>query len=108
MATVSYRITSFVENLRMLDSVYVCPVACHRDVSERLLIMDPDGSWFLWMGDCGIPELIEIPRRLAGWIAVHPHMIRIAPLAEAPHMWFDISSLPVTPVPTERAGRSPS
>lgn len=106
MTTGSNQMTSFVENVRMFDgvSVYVCPVACHRDVSERLLVRDPDGSWFLWMGDETAAELVDVPHRLARWIAARPEMVPFGPQA----MWFDVSSLPVTPVPTEHAGHPPS
>ncbi|HEV2074495.1 MAG TPA: hypothetical protein VGR29_12770 [Thermomicrobiales bacterium] len=101
------------EFLTMPNTVYVCPVACHREFGERLLVRDPDGAWFLWMGDGGMPELIRVPARLAGWIADHPHMVPVASPGEVPHMWFEVSSLPVTPVapvapvPTERAGPPP-
>lgn len=92
----------------MPNTVYVCPVACHREVAECLLVVDPDGIWFLWMGDGGMPELTGIPQRLARWIAGHPHMTPVASPGEEPGMWFDVSSLPITPIPTERAGRFPS
>jgi len=91
----------------MLKTVYVCPVASHREVPERLLVRDPDDAWFLWMGDRETPGLVEIPQRLAGWIARHPHMAPVASLGEAPRMWFDVSSLPVMPVATD-AGRPSS
>lgn len=78
----------------MFDTVYVCPVACHRDVSERLLLTDPDGSWFLWMGDETVAELIDVPCGLAWWLAARPEM----KVLEHPEMWFDVASLPVIPV----------
>lgn len=78
----------------MFNTMYVCPVACHRDVSERLLLKGLEGSWFLWMGDEAVMEPIEVPRRFAGWIARRPEMKVLA----HPVMWFDVSSLPVTSV----------
>lgn len=75
------------------NMVYVCPVACHRQIGERLLLTDPDGAWFLWMGDIDTPAVIDVPPGLARWIADHPNMIRI----DGSRMWFDVASLPVRP-----------
>lgn len=85
------------EPFRMFDIAYVCPVACHRDISERLLLTDSDGAWFLWMGDETATEPIGVSHRLARWIAARPEMVALDPEA----MWFDVSSLPVTPVSAE-------
>jgi hypothetical protein len=74
--------------------MYVCPVACHREFSERLLVTDLEGEWYLWMGDMGVQALIDVPERLAHWIASHPNMLAL----DAPIMWFDVSSLPAAPV----------
>jgi len=87
------------EFLTIPNTVYVCPVACHREFGERLLVRDPDGAWFLWMGDGGMPELIGVPARLAGWIAYHPSMIPLG----VPRMWFDVASLPVAPVAADQS-----
>ncbi|MDQ3541002.1 MAG: hypothetical protein M3440_09965 [Chloroflexota bacterium] len=78
----------------MFDSSYVCPVACHRDIAERLLVKDLSGSWFLWMGDDTATEPVDVPHDLARWIAARPEMVALDPRG----MWFAISSLPVTPV----------
>lgn len=86
----------------MIDTAYVCPVACHRDISERLLVRDPSGSWFLWMGDDTAVEPIRVPHGLAQWIAARPEMIALEPQV----MWFAVSSLPMTPVPTETIGHA--
>jgi hypothetical protein len=85
----------------MFDTTYVCPVACHRDIPERLLLTDLHGSWFLWMGDNAATAPTDVPRELAGWIAGRPEMTAL----EDPVMWFEISSLPVTSV---SAGQSMS
>lgn len=82
------------ESLLMVNIVYVCPVACHRDITERLLLTNPDGSWFLWMGDQVTSELIRVPASLARWIGKRPEMTAL----DHPVMWFEVASLPVTPV----------
>lgn len=69
-------------------------MAYHRDITERLLITDLDGSWFLWMGDKDGAALIEVPKGLADWIAGRPEMVALDHVG----MWFEISSLPVTSV----------
>lgn len=76
-----------------VDTVHVCPVAGHREIAERLLVTGPNGSWYLWMGTERERNLIEIPQRLAQWVADHPAMCPI----EQPCMWFDVASLPVCP-----------
>lgn len=86
----------------MVDTVYVCPVACHRDISERLLLIDPEGSWFLWMGDDTAPDPIAVPQALAVWITGRPEMVALG----TPPMWFAVSSLPMTPVSTEAMGHA--
>lgn len=88
----------------MFDIAYVCPMACHRDIPERLLLTDLNGSWFLWMGDEAAMEPLDVPPELADWIAGRPEMTAL----EDPVMWFDVSSLPVTSVSAGQAGHSAS
>ncbi len=74
----------------MFTSTYLRPVAHHRDASERLLLKDETGAWFLWHGDGS--DLADVSDQLANWILARPEMIALG----GPFMWFEHSSLPVT------------
>ncbi len=78
--------TSFV-----FSTTYLRPIAHHRDATERLLLKDEAGAWFLWHGDGS--ELIDVSDQLAGWILTRPEMVALS----GPVMWFAPSSLPVAP-----------
>ena len=75
----------------MSPTKYVQPVAHHQDVPERLLLRDEGGQWFLWMGDGR--DLEAIPTGLAIWMLDRPEMR----LLGRPHMWFEVSCLPLDP-----------
>ena len=86
----------------MFTTLYLQPVAYHRDAPERLLLTDEAGAWFLWFGD--ERGLTDVPDLLAQWVLGRSEMISLS----GDLMWFDVSSLPVVPVPTEPAGHPPS
>lgn len=73
----------------MITSLYLWPVAQHRDASERLLLMDEAGAWFLWFGDGS--DLVETSADLAQWILKRPEMVMLG----EDLVWFEHSSLPV-------------
>lgn len=75
----------------MFTSLYLRPVAHHRDAPERLLLKDETGAWFLWFGDGS--ELIDVSDQLASWILNRPEMTSFG----GQDLWFEHSSLPVAP-----------
>lgn len=74
----------------MFPSIYLRPVAYHRDETHRLLLQDESGTWYLWMGDGS--DLVEIERPLAQWIY---RQADIFPMS-GPAMWFELDSLPLS------------
>ncbi|MBA2776650.1 MAG: hypothetical protein H0U31_07970 [Chloroflexia bacterium] len=74
----------------MLPIHYVRPVAYHRSDADKLLLKDEQDRWYLWRGDDA--GLIEIERAMAQWIYERPEIFP----AWAPHMWFDVTTLPAT------------
>ncbi|HVL24415.1 MAG TPA: hypothetical protein VM450_10020 [Thermomicrobiales bacterium] len=75
----------------MSSTTYLQPIASHEDYPERLLLRDGEDQWYLWTGDG--QEIEAIPARLAAWIADRPEMR----LLQRPHMWFELSCLPLNP-----------
>lgn len=75
----------------MLSSkTYFQPYAFHRQASERLVLRDESGLWYLWIGEPG-NGVVEVPAKLASWIIARPEM----DLMPTPRMWFELDALPV-------------
>lgn len=72
----------------MFPTTYVRPVAYHRFATDRLLLKDEAGNWYLWPGDES--GLVEIEQPLAQWIYQRPEIYPVS----GPAMWFDVDSLP--------------
>ena len=75
----------------MSSTMYVQPIASHEDYPERLLLRDGDDHWYLWRGDG--QEIEPTSAELAAWVLDRPEM-RLLP---RPHMWFEVSCLPLNP-----------
>lgn len=74
----------------LFSKIYFQPYAFHRQASERLVLQDESGLWYLWIGEPG-NGVIEVPAKLAFWIIARPEM----DLMPAPCMWFELDALPV-------------
>ena len=70
---------------------YMQPVAIHRMHAERLILIDDDARWFLWVGEEGTGP-IEIPHCLAHYLMDRREM---EPLEAPQKMWFVLADLPV-------------
>jgi hypothetical protein len=81
----------------MDDVRYVQPIAMHASNDGFLIVRDETRHWFLWFGD-DARGLEEIPSSLATWMRLRPEMDDMP----APHLWFDLSSLPLASVPEPR------
>jgi hypothetical protein len=67
------------------------PVAIHRAHPERLLLIDDDSRWFLWLGEPDT-EPVEMPFPLATYLLDRREM---QPLEMHQRLWFIVSDLPV-------------
>ena len=75
----------------MSSTMYLQPIASHEEYPERLLLRDEQDQWYLWSGDGR--DIEAIPSELAAWVSDRPE-IR---LLQRPHMWFELSCLPLNP-----------
>jgi hypothetical protein len=69
---------------------YMKPVAVHRDSGRKLMLLDDDGRWFLWLGIEKVSPVL-IPEGLAEYLLSRPELIPL----EGPRMWFAVADLPV-------------
>lgn len=70
---------------------YMQPVAIHLLHDERLILLDEDGNWYLWIGEADA-DPIGIPHRMAHYLMDCKEMQCLEP---GQQMWFVLADLPV-------------
>lgn len=74
-----------------MRSLYVQPIAQHREHPERLLLQAEDGGTYVWLGEDPDAAPEEIAPATAAWMLTLP-CLEVLP---APRVWFQATDLPV-------------
>jgi len=75
----------------LLEPEFLQPVAVHGSDETRMIVRDPDGSWWLWNGARPTRRLEAIPVALAAWMIRRPEMRMMM----QPRFWFPPDALPM-------------